>query len=126
MRVFGLSNSRSLRTLEVEIALTSSGQGMGFLGDLLSTVTSPVFSDVVIILQDIIVHRDIPLNALFRAVHDMSKVKAFRLVFRLGKLPRDRERDREKLKELIEAEAAKGGLGLLLHPPAIVPYTRVT
>ena len=125
-RTFDLSNNRSLRTLEVEIALTDSGYAMGFLEDLLSTITSPVFSDVVIILQDIIVHRDIPLNALFRAVRDMCEVKPFRLVFRLGKLPLDGEGNREKLKGLIEAEAAKGGLGPLLHPPVIVPYTRVT
>ena len=102
-----------------------SGYGVGFLGDLLSTVTSPVFSDVVITLQDDIVRSHFLRYNLFTAVRDMSKVKSFRLVFRLGKLPRDGEGDRERLKGLIEAEAAKGGLGPLSQPPVIVPYTRV-
>ena len=128
LRVFDLSNSRTLRSLEIEIAMTNfhrSGYGVGFLGDLLSTVTSPVFSDVVITLQDDIVRSHFLRYNLFTAVRDMSKVKSFRLVFRLGKLSRDGEGDRERLKGLIEAEAAKGGLGPLSQPPVIVPYTRV-
>ena len=103
-----------------------SGYGVGFLGELLSTVASPVFSDVVIILQDDIVRSHFLRYKLFAAVRDMSKVKPFRLVFRLGKLSRDGEGDRERLKGLIEAEAVKGRLGPLLHPPVIVPYTRMT
>ena len=126
LKAFDLSNNRSLRTLEIEMASTDTGRGMGFLGDLLSTVTSPVFSDVVIILQDVMIHRNLSLDPLFRAVRDMYEVKPFRLVFRLGKSSRDRERNRERLKSLIEAEAARGGLGPLLHPPVIVPYTPVT
>ena len=126
LQTFDLSNSGSLRTLEIEIALMNSDHGMGFLGDLLSTVTSPVFSDVVIILQDTIIHTNFLQDSLFSAVRDMSKVRPFRLVFRLGKSSRDRERNRERLKSLIEAEAARGGLGPLLHPPVIVPYTPVT
>jgi len=54
LKAFGLSNNRSLRSLEIEVAVMrnslSYGDGMGFLGDLLSTVTSPVFSQIVIIL----------------------------------------------------------------------------
>ena len=128
LRAFGLSNSRSLRTLEIEITLTntdSCGYGMRFLGELLSTVTSPVFSYVVILIRDDINNTHFLRYSLFSAVRDMSEVRPFRLVFRLGKLPLDGEGNRERLKGLIEAEVAKGGLGPLPRPPVIVPYTRV-
>ena len=72
LQTFDLSNSGSLRTLEIEIALMNSDHGMGFLGDLLSTVTSPVFSDVVIILQDTIIHTNFLQDSLFSAVRDME------------------------------------------------------
>jgi len=99
---------------------------MRFLGDLLSTVTSPVFSDVVLILQDNIIRDpNFLLTALFPAVRDMCKVKPFRLVFLLGKLPRDGEDDRERLKEMIGVQVAGGWFGPLLDPPVIVSYARV-
>ena len=44
-------------------------------------------------------------------------MRPFRPFFRLGQLYRDREYDRERLKEMISAEAAEGGFG----PPVIVP-----
>jgi len=130
LQTFDLSNNRSLRSLEIEIAFTSNirnrGDGMGFLGDLLSTVTSPVFSEVVIVLPDIIVHDAKFLQyTLFRAVRDMCDVKPFRLVFWLGKCHRDGDVDWERLKGMIHAQAAEGGLGPLLHPPVIAFYTRV-
>jgi len=124
LRVFDLSNSRSLRSLEIGIPQPCSG-GMGFLRDLLSTITSPVFSDVVIILPDVIIRNPKFLkNTLFRAVRRMCEVKSFRLVFRLGKSPQAGEDNRGRLKEMIGAQAAKGRLGPLLHPPVIVSYTQ--
>jgi len=54
----------------------------------------------------------------------MYKVRPFRLIFRLGKLPQDSEDNRERVKTLIEAQIAKRRLGRLPHPPVIVPYTR--
>ena len=128
---FDLSNSRSLRSLEIEIETTPAGlvqhsdDGLSFLGDLLSTVTSLVFSEVVIILQDNIIHDpNFHPYALFRAVRNMCEAKPFRLVFLLGKSPRDREYDREGLKGMIGAQASEGALGPLLYPPVIVSYTR--
>ena len=129
LRAFDLSKNKSLRSLEIEITVTSNtqrwGDRVGFLGDLLSTVTSPVFSDVVVILQDSIISDPHFLqNTLFRAVRDMCEVKPFRLVFQLGKSPRDGEGDRERLKGMIGAQAAEGGFGPLTDPPVIVSYTR--
>ena len=85
-----------------------------------------MFSDVVIILPDIIVHDPNFLQyTLFGAVRDMCKVKPFRLVFWLGKFPGDSEYDRGRLKEMIGVQAAGGGFRPLPHPPVIVSYTRV-
>ena len=129
LEAFDLSTNRSLRSLEIEIALRNiycRVDGMGFLGDLLSTVTSPVFSDVVIILQDNIIHDpNFLINVLFPAVRHMCEVRSFRLVFMLGKLPRDGEDDRERLKEIIDVQAARGWFGPLLDPPVIVSYAGV-
>ena len=125
LEAFDLSNCSSLRSLEIDIVLTLSNYdyGMRFLEGLLSTVTSPVFSDVVFLLQDTV--QDYFLqNVLFVAIQDMDKVRPFRLVFRLGKFPQDSEDNRERVKGLIEAQVAKGGLGSLPHPPVIVPCTR--
>jgi len=129
LHTFDLSNNKSLRSLEIEITLMSDhpyfSDRVGFLGDLLSTVTSPVFSDVVVILQDkIISDPDFLQNTLFGAVRDMCEAKLFRLTFLLGKSPRDGESDRERLKEMIDARVAEGMFGALLDPPVIVSYTR--
>ena len=83
---------------------------MRFIRDLLSTVTSPVFSEVVIILQAGVVD-DLNIHTLFPAVQYMSEARPFRLVFWLEKLRRDGEYDMERLKEMISVEAAEGGLG---------------
>jgi len=123
LQAFDLSNSRSLRSLEIEIPRRCGG-GMGFLRDLLSTVISPVFSDVVIVLPDNIIRDpEFLQNTLFKVVRDMGNVKPFRLVFRLGKCYRDGD-DWKRLKEMIGAQAAEGGFGPFLHPLVIVPYTR--
>ena len=129
LRSFDLSNNRSLRSLEIEIAPTSNLRnnttGMGFLRDLLSTITSPAFSDVVIILPDIVVHDARFLqNTLFRVVRDICEEKPFHLVFWLEKHHQDGDADWERLKRMIGVQAAEGRLGPLLHPPVIVPYTR--
>jgi len=126
---FDLSNNRSLRSLEIDLAsgitTQSSHDMVDLVRDLLSTITSPVFSEVVIILQDSVVHDpNLVRNTLFRAVRGMCGVKRFRLVFWLKKLYRDGGYDRNRLKGMIKAQAAEGGFGSLLDPPVIVSYTR--
>ena len=84
-----------------------------------------MFSDVVIMLPDIIVRdADFLQRILFRAVRNMCEVKPFRLVFWLGKLPRVEEDDRERLKEMIGMQVAEGGFGPLVRPPDIVSCAR--
>jgi len=128
LQAFDLSNNRTLRSLEIEIILTSNRRWddrVGFLGDLFSTVTSPVFFDVVVILQvSIISDPNFLQSTLFRAVRDMCEVRPFRLVFWLGRSSQDREDDMERLKEMIGVQAAEGRLGPLPDPPGFVSYAR--
>ena len=128
LQTFDLSNNRSLRSLEIDLAsgitTRSSYDRVGIIRDLLSTVTSPVFSEVVIILQEGIVHDPNIRNTLFRAVRGMCEVKPFRLVFWLDELYRVGEHIRERFEGMIKAQAAKGGFGPRLDPPVIVSYTR--
>ena len=88
-------------------------------------MTSPVFSDVVFILQvSIIDDADFLQDTLFRTVRDMRERRPFRLVFWLGRSSRDGEGDWERLKEMIGVQAAEGRLGSLPDPPVFVSYTR--
>jgi len=94
-----------------------------FLGELLSTITSSVFSEVVMVLEDSDVHDVIPWG-LFSVVRSMYEVKPFHLVFSLEIWEGDRKRATERFKRLIDAEAAKGGLDFLPCPPVIAFNTR--
>ena len=130
LQTFDLSNNRSLRSLEIDLAaLTVVKQyycdNLRLIMDLLSTITSPVFSEVVIILPDKVVRDPNLQNTLFPVVRGICETRPFCLIFRLGKLSWDAEYDRERLKETISVEAAKGGFGPLLDPPVFASYTRM-
>ena len=127
LRDFNLSKNRSLRSLEVTVDIPGfySDHPQRFLRDLLSTITSSVFSEVVIILGDgVIHHTDFFQQVLFRVVRGMYEVKPFRLVFCLEIWDGDREDNTERLRRYIDAEAAKGGLNFLPCSPIIVSNTR--
>ena len=91
--------------------------------DLFSTITSSVFSEVVIVFENSDTD-DLFRCRLFIILRDMYEVKPFCLVFSLEIWEGDRECTTERLKGYIEAETAKGGLEFLLCPPAIVFNTR--
>ena len=120
---FDLSKCRSLRSLEItgENIARRSNFIQIFFEDQLSTITSPVFSEVVIVLQDNDI-RDFRLFrcGLFSIVQGMYEVKPLRLVFSLEIWEGDRERATEGLKRCIDAEVVQGGLEFLPHPPVTV------
>ena len=131
LQALDLSNNKSLRSLEIDFTLRNEarryddeGDSLNILPDLLSTVTSPAFSDVVIILRHDTIRDEKFLQVLFRVVQNMYKVKPFHLVFWLGTALRGGEDDRERLKKMIGVQASEGGFGPLLHPPVVVSYTR--
>ena len=99
----------------------------GFLRDLLPTITSPVFSDIVIVVQGRIIQNLHSFrHILFEMMKDLYEVKPFRLVFCLEVWDGDREDAVKRLKEYIDEEAAKGGLEFVPCPPLIVFNTQST
>lgn len=89
------------------------------------TITSPVFSDIVIVLED----QDICNEKFFRLIlskylPSLYRIKPFRLVFCLEIWDGDREETTKRLKGYIEVEEARGGMGFLSCPPKIICDTR--
>lgn len=123
-RDFDLSKNRLLRCLEIAvwcIAGFSSNAVLNFFRDLLPTITSPVFSDVVLVLQgDSIREANFFQRDLVSVVRGMYEVKPFRLVFCLEVRAMHREDTTERLKKWIETETAGGSLDFLPCSPIIV------
>lgn len=87
-RDLDLSRNQSLRTLEV-VASIFGTEGPGSLAHVVSTITSPVFSEVVVVYRDYnirglpspwIEHDPTPFCEQFEALREMYKIRAFRLV----------------------------------------------
>jgi len=93
----------------------------------MATITSPVFSDVVIVLEDGAIDNPwFSRYRLFHAVRSVHEVKPFRLVFCLEVWEGSLEYTVGRLKRYINAEAAEGGLDFLPRPPVIVSNTQAT
>jgi len=123
-RDFDLSRHKSLRTLEVP-ASSIAYKEPGFLTHVLSTITSPVFSEVIIIYRDydfgglhLLPHKSVFREMLpaereeddsFRrsrleALHEMYKVRAFRPVLCADVWDRVREYTVWELKQPVTLE----------------------
>jgi len=128
LRNLDLSKSRSLRSLEIPAKSVSVYSFVLLtLKVILLTIRSPVFSEVVIVLEGGSIDETcLSQRTLFRFVQGMHDVKPFRLVFCLEIWEGDRDETAELLRRYIDAEAAKGGLDFLPSPPTIVFNTRAT
>ena len=125
---FDLSKNRSLRSLEIAMKDISQCPDLTlrFFRDILSTITSSVFSDLVIVLEERTTrYADFFQHALFTLVRRVYEARPFRLVFSLETRHDDREHTVGMLKKYIDAEAAAGGLNFLPCPPVILSSTRV-
>lgn len=124
-----LSKSSSLRSLEIAVILPSilSTAALNFLGDLFSTITSPVFSDLVIVLQSdcVSIYNRRFRQVLFGLLRGMYEVKPFRLIFCLES-QKVQDHTMAEFKREIDAEVVEGGLDFLPCPPVVVSHTRTT
>ena len=103
----------------------SPSAALAFLRALLPTITSPVFSDVVIVLQEGTFYEIISTEyILLNVVRGAYEVKPFHLVFRLEIWEGDRMYVSRELRRYLTAERARGGLDFLHRPPVIVYATR--
>lgn len=89
--------------------------------DIFSTITSPVFSELVIVLGGGAIARLPSDAALFETLCAMNKVRPFKLVFSLAVPDRPQGGTRRKLEKAIDSVTAKGFLDFLDSPPAIYP-----
>ena len=124
-----LSKNRSLRSLEI-IGKNIWGEyhvpALRPFRNLLSTITSPVFSEVVIVLQDGSIRNGYSFEHLLSVVRGTYEVKPFCLIFCLEIWEGYREDATKRLRSHINAEAARGWLDFLPCPPIIVYNTQAT
>jgi len=127
LRYFDLSKNRSLRTLEVAIDRITRYcvDAPRFLRNLLSTITSPLFSEVVLISEPVSEGHAILRPSLINIVGGMYQVKPFRLVFCLWVWDGDQGDAMERFKAGLDEEVVQGTFGFLTYPPVILSYTRL-
>jgi len=87
-----------------------------FVTDVFSTITSPVFSELVIIIGNSVTY--LPQNVrFFETLRKMHEVRPFKLVF-LFEAP-DHWNTRRRLAEALRLVTTKGLVDFLNSPPAI-------
>ena len=87
--------------------------------EIFSTITSPVFSELALILGNESIAYLPSDIMLFETLRTMNEVKPFKLVFLLVVPIRLQEEARRKVAEAIDSVTAKGFLDFLDSPPTI-------
>ena len=83
------------------------------------TITSPVFSELVILTWDDTAARLTPEVKFFETLHAMNKVRPFKLVFLLMSSDRSSGEARRQLVEALDLVAARGLFDFFDSPPTI-------
>ena len=115
-----LSHNTALRSLEVRASPRLREYG-DTLKELLPTITSPVFSDIVVVFSEHEVRR-LP-TGLGGALHRMFKIRKFRVAFCLETMERLEAHNLRLLMSEIEVGALKGSLDFLPCPPVVFSRT---
>ena len=87
--------------------------------EVFSTITSPVFSELVVILRDSDIahlHCEVPM---FEALRKMNEVKPFKLVFLLEVLDSLQWRAQREMEEALDFLTTRGLVDFLDSPPVI-------
>jgi len=87
--------------------------------EVFSTITSPVFSELAIVISGYMVTylpRDV---TLFETLRKMNEVRPFKLVLTFDAMEIYQEKLRRELKEALDSVVAKGFLDFLDSPPTI-------
>jgi len=128
---FDLSRNRSLRILEVPVSSIAYDEP-GYLTDVLSTITSPVFSKVVFIYRDYDFY-DLPSGVRgnptpyyrhFLALREMSKVRAFQAVLCADVWDRVVVNAVQELEQAVAKERVKMGFDVSLSEPLVISRLR--
>ena len=117
---FHLSRNTVLRTLEVRGSHLFREYGHT-LKKLLSTITSPLFSDNVIVLTKEVVPWSSWAGA--DAFREMYEIKKFRLIFCLEMLDASRVSNPRDMIMAVQGELAEGSFDFLPCPPLVLSRT---
>ena len=131
LRDFNLSRNKSLRTLETTASSIGDAEGTAsdFFVTVLSSVTSLVPVDVVIIYRDI--HFEIPFadyssyQRRLEVSHKIHSTRGFRLVLCADVCDRVVERAIQGLEDFVKAGRMKGGLSRFPYKPLIISERRL-
>jgi hypothetical protein len=113
-----LSRNMTFRSLEIRAILEYSRA----LKELLLTVTSPVFSEIVVVFSG--VEARWPPRDLAERLHEIYKIREFRVAFCLETAERLGVSSLRIMKSTMQAEVAKGSYDFLPCPPLVFfPYS---
>ena len=119
---FTLSANTSLRSLEVLGSLIADPpKNAPVIRDLLSTIKSPVFSDLIVVFSEFEVRW--PLRGLDEVLREMHKVKKFRAEFCLETFEELRVPNLRKLTLDTRTAVARGAYDFLPSPPFVFSRT---
>ena len=116
---FDLSHLRSLRSLEVTASSMSQASGApDLLQDIVSTIKSPLFSEVILVFQRPDLYR--PYYIPFEVFRQMHSRRKFRLIYCLEVAKRYRNSGLRVMRQRMEGELAGKRLNFLETPPTLV------
>jgi len=87
--------------------------------EVFSTITSPLFSEVVIVLENRDISGLLSHVSFFETLRTMTRVRPFDLVFLLTVLDDLQEEARRRLMEVLDSAVGKRRLNFLGSPPTI-------
>lgn len=115
---FDLSRLKSLRSLEFTASSMSQASGApDLLRDILSTIRSPLFSEVILVFQRPDLYR--PYYIPFEVFRQMHSMKKFRLIFCLEVARRHRSLGLRVMRQRMDYELAERRLDFLESPPTL-------
>ena len=123
LKEFNLSRLHSLRSLEVTTASMSEIHTSCLFRDIASTITSPVFSEVILVFRYLDLNHPYPIlfyPLLFDALRHTYSKRRFRMVFCLEVVEKDICAGMQMMRERLEWETIHGRLDFLASPPTLV------
>ena len=119
LQEYDLSHLRSLRSFEVTASSMSQARkdAPDLLRDIISTIQSPMFSEVILVFQRADLYR--PYYILFEMFRQMHSKRKFRLVFCLEVSKKHMDLGLQVMRQRMEYELAERRLDFLESPPAL-------
>jgi len=112
---FDLSRLHSLQSIEVTASQTCADAPL--LRDIFFTITSPVFSEIVLVFRRTELFR--PYHIPFETFREMYSKRKFRLVFCLEVLKKYRNVGLNVMRRRMDLEIARKRLDFLASPPTL-------